>query len=347
MIYFTILVKYLRVLVLMDSVDDMYNRNDVDSSEDFYSEDDDTATASDEDDSEGDDLIMEAAEKPLKPQKQNYAILSEADIGELQKKDITGIVYRYLRVLVVMDSVDDMYDTNDADLSEDFYSEDDDTATASDEDDCEGDDLIMEAAEKPLKPQKENYAILSEADIGELQKKDITVVSDALKISEGSASIILQHHNWSEPNNFIHDTWFCNQEKIRKAVDDDTISWQKYGRYLVRSYVEAKQNKIKWCPAPGCDYAVKFDIGRIGRSGISNDVKCDCSYGFCWSCAEEAHRPVDCTTVAKWILKNSAESENTNWILVNSKPCPKCKRPIEKNHGCMHMRQRNKNERMM
>ena len=40
---------------------------------------------------------------------------------------------------------------------------------------------------------------------------------------------------------------------------------------------------------------------------------------------------VDCETVKKWILKNSAESENLNWILANTKPCPKCKRPIEKN----------------
>lgn len=34
-------------------------------------------------------------------------------------------------------------------------------------------------------------------------------------------------------------------------------------------------------------------------------------------CTEEAHRPVDCGTVAKWILKNSAESENMNWYLKN------------------------------
>ncbi|KAL4553955.1 hypothetical protein LXL04_039928 [Taraxacum kok-saghyz] len=58
---------------------------------------------------------------------------------------------------------------------------------------------------------------------------------------------------------------------------------------------------------------------------------------FCWNCTEEAHRPVDCDTVLKWIMKNSAESENMNWILANSKPCPKCKRPIEKNQGCMHI----------
>ncbi len=46
---------------------------------------------------------------------------------------------------------------------------------------------------------------------------------------------------------------------------------------------------------------------------------------------------VDCDTVGKWILKNSAESENLNWILAHTKQCPKCRRPIEKNQGCMHM----------
>ena len=46
---------------------------------------------------------------------------------------------------------------------------------------------------------------------------------------------------------------------------------------------------------------------------------------------------MDCETVRQWNVKNSAESENLTWIIANTKPCPKCQRPIEKNQGCMHM----------
>lgn len=42
-------------------------------------------------------------------------------------------------------------------------------------------------------------------------------------------------------------------------------------------------------------------------------------------------------TVKKWVEKNQDEAENVAWILANTKPCPKCKNPIEKNQGCMHM----------
>ncbi|XP_075660414.1 putative E3 ubiquitin-protein ligase ARI7 [Castanea sativa] len=130
----------------------------------------------------------------------------------------------------------------------------------------------------------------------------------------------------------------CPDPSCGAAVGQDMINSlasnedkDKYCRYLLRSYIEDSK-KTKWCPAPGCEYAVNFEAGNGNY-----DVICFCSYGFCWNCTEEAHRPVDCGTVAKWILKNSAESENMNWILANSKPCPKCKRPIEKNQGCMHM----------
>ncbi|KAG6768684.1 hypothetical protein POTOM_027611 [Populus tomentosa] len=106
----------------------------------------------------------------------------------------------------------------------------------------------------------------------------------------------------------------CPDPSCRAAVGQDMINLlapggdkEKYSRYLLRSYIEDNR-KTKWCPAPGCEYAIDFAAG----SG-SFDVSCLCSHSFCWNCAEEAHRPVDCGTVTKWILKNSAESENMNW----------------------------------
>ncbi|KAL6218967.1 hypothetical protein ACLB2K_012174 [Fragaria x ananassa] len=108
----------------------------------------------------------------------------------------------------------------------------------------------------------------------------------------------------------------------------------KYKTYLLRSYVEDQKN-IKWCPSPDCNYAIQFHA--LGGLMVSYDVSCLCSHRYCWNCIEENHCPVDCETVGKWILKNKDDSQNTQWILVNSKPCPKCKRPIEKNQGCNHM----------
>lgn len=136
----------------------------------------------------------------------------------------------------------------------------------------------------------------------------------------------------------------CPEPSCSAAVGPDLIQkvllitnreaeYGKYKAYLLRSYVE-DHRKIKWCPAPNCNCAIQFDaFGGM----VSYGVSCLCSHRYCWNCTEENHRPVDCETVGKWILKNEVDSQNAKWILVNSKPCPKCKRPIEKNKGCNHM----------
>ncbi|CAG7891500.1 unnamed protein product [Brassica rapa] len=121
------------------------------------------------------------------------------------------------------------------------------------------------------------------------------------------------------------------RDLVEKVVSEEDL--RKYDRYFLRSYIE-ESKKMKWCPAPGCEGAVDFSASG---TGINYDVLCSCSHRFCWKCNEDAHSPVDCDMVSQWIIKNSAEAENTTWILANSKACPKCKRPIEKNHGCMHM----------
>uniref|UniRef100_A0A0D9XFK6 RBR-type E3 ubiquitin transferase n=1 Tax=Leersia perrieri TaxID=77586 RepID=A0A0D9XFK6_9ORYZ len=90
--------------------------------------------------------------------------------------------------------------------------------------------------------------------------------------------------------------------------DEDKV---KYPRFVLRSFIEHNK-KAKWCPAPDCTCAVEF----LGDGNY--DVSCKCTFSFCWNCAEEAHRPVGCETVSKWILKNSAESENMNWLCLGA-----------------------------
>ena len=68
-----------------------------------------------------------------------------------------------------------------------------------------------------------------------------------------------------------------------------------------------------------------------------DSVECRCTFVYCIKCQKAAHAPAPCALIARWTEKNQSESENANWLQVNTKPCPKCKRRIEKNNGCNHM----------
>jgi ariadne-1 len=35
-----------------------------------------------------------------------------------------------------------------------------------------------------------------------------------------------------------------------------------------------------------------------------------------------------------WDEKINGDSETRNWLAANTKPCPKCSKPVEKNGGC-------------
>lgn len=106
---------------------------------------------------------------------------------------------------------------------------------------------------------------------------------------------------------------------------------RKYEEWYIRSYVDDNP-AVKWCTNPaGCPMACEYQ-------GVDPcDIRCHCTFVWCWACGEEAHRPAECKTVDQWNIKNSAESENISWIRANTKQCPKCHKPIEKNQGCNHM----------
>lgn len=124
----------------------------------------------------------------------------------------------------------------------------------------------------------------------------------------------------------------CN-ERVRPRMFKQYLSaemYQKYRHYVLESFVSANP-QCQWCPAPGCSF-VSFYAG-----GGAKDIACKCGHEYCFSCIREAHKPCECDMVRRWEEKNSSESENTTWIMANTKPCPKCGVSIEKNQGCNHM----------
>jgi len=127
-------------------------------------------------------------------------------------------------------------------------------------------------------------------------------------------------------------TELVTEEEVEQAAPE---LLSKYRSFQVKSFVERSKDS-RWCPGRGCERIAVFSRSRSSQG--ATPACCDkCSMRFCMRCGEEAHAPISCHDLAKWNLKCQDESETANWILVNTKSCPKCSVRIEKNQGCNHM----------
>jgi ariadne-1 len=121
-----------------------------------------------------------------------------------------------------------------------------------------------------------------------------------------------------------------NQLSLSSATDASLLLGM-WDRSLARNFIESSRT-MAWCPGQGCNRA--FQALTPLR-----DVECDsCGTAFCFRCGHSAHRPVECSLLGQWLDKCNDESETANWMLVNTKKCPKCGVRIEKNQGCNHMK---------
>ncbi|CAM9336419.1 unnamed protein product [Chrysoparadoxa australica] len=128
----------------------------------------------------------------------------------------------------------------------------------------------------------------------------------------------------------------CPEHKCPQIVSESifkeflpTDAFKRYEQFSLYSFVDINK-KLRFCPGKNCT--------KIGQAPIScPHVKCDCGEVFCFKCGEEAHEPAGCAELTRWKEKCQNESETANWILANTKKCPKCNTRIEKNQGCNHM----------
>ena len=108
---------------------------------------------------------------------------------------------------------------------------------------------------------------------------------------------------------------------------------EKYWKWLTKSLTDENKD-IRECPEPRCELvAEKIDDTRV----VNQTIECHCGARYCFRCGLFEHLPCDCESAKEWLERESTESANTLWIMTNSKPCPGCKKPIQKDKGCNHM----------
>ncbi|XP_028846034.1 E3 ubiquitin-protein ligase parkin [Denticeps clupeoides] len=124
--------------------------------------------------------------------------------------------------------------------------------------------------------------------------------------------------------------------------------YERYQRYAAEECVLQMGGVL--CPAPGCG------AGLLPEDDLRK-VQCElgdglgCGFVFCRDCKEEFHHG-ECRAVASpasgterqgYVVDEVAalrarwEQASQEIITQTTVPCPKCKVPVEKNGGCMHM----------
>jgi hypothetical protein len=170
----------------------------------------------------------------------------------------------------------------------------------------------------------------------------------------------------------------CPAFQCEDNVDDASLSVLassdtrfRLNKWANESIVDFSQSAghwfARWCPGKGCDNSLILTVPTGSRSSSARDPSssyqdttffggddddacivpmnleawCTCSAKFCTNCRREGHWPLSCSqsrTVDKLRDGLSEQLLNEAYIKQNTKPCPNCKSPVEKNAGCLHMR---------
>ena len=124
---------------------------------------------------------------------------------------------------------------------------------------------------------------------------------------------------------------YVSLEMVQQMIQSQVDIYARFLRTALAEFVKSHY-LLRWCPGPNC--TTVFQV--VKRS--AKQVTCShCAASCCFMCGEPYHCPTNCETLHMWLKKLQDDSETANYILTNTKECPKCHVVIEKNGGCNHM----------
>jgi hypothetical protein len=139
---------------------------------------------------------------------------------------------------------------------------------------------------------------------------------------------------------------FHNKEDL---ADTKAAAAETFGR-LVQTELDQHgllERKGRFCPAANCGRMLISPADRshaIPNSLGWNMFTCSCGMALCSDCpsGRRAHPGMSCEIYSQHREKIDSgkadgEYKNMEWLLCHTRPCPKCKFPIEKSGGCNHV----------
>lgn len=109
--------------------------------------------------------------------------------------------------------------------------------------------------------------------------------------------------------------------------------FEKYDVTLLAVTLESDPS-VRFCPRPNCGTAMLGDP----RLPLMHCPRPGCNFAYCFNCREAWHADTTCELYQQWKVENAnSDSKFSDWASVNTKPCPRCRAPINKDGGCNHM----------
>lgn len=131
------------------------------------------------------------------------------------------------------------------------------------------------------------------------------------------------------PNPKCQDT--VSPMVVKELMDEEF--YKKYEDRSLSNLTEKEPDIFSCCPTPGCGYIFVFDADE------SPHFRCEkCLKHYCLKCKCEYHKNRTCIQYIRERVNNPDEMFIQFALGKKFKQCPGCKRWIEKNEGCLHMR---------